>query len=90
MSLVVCCFLPYIQERFLWKHLEEDSMKSAATRQNARRLNQEKLNRLKTLLGVQSDSEAIEQAVDLLLAEEDIKTTLRKVKGKGRIERVFA
>jgi hypothetical protein len=65
-------------------------MKSAATRQNARRLNQEKLNRLKTLLGVQSDSEAIEQAVDLLLAEEDIKTTLRKVKGKGRIERVFA
>jgi hypothetical protein len=65
-------------------------MKSAATRQKARRLNQEKLDRLKTLLGVQSDSEAIEQAVDLLLAEEDIKTTLRKVKGKGRIERVFA
>jgi hypothetical protein len=25
----------------------------------------------------------------LLLAEEDIKATLRKVKGKGRIERVF-
>jgi hypothetical protein len=65
-------------------------MKSAATRQKAQRLNQEKLDRLKTLLGVQSDSEAIEQAVDLLLAEEDIKTTLRKVKGKGRIERVFA
>lgn len=65
-------------------------MKSAATRQKARRLSQEKLDRLKTLLGAQSDSEAIEQAVDLLLAEEDIKTTLRKVKGKGRIERVFA
>jgi hypothetical protein len=65
-------------------------MKSAATRQKAQRLNQEKLDRLKTLLGVQSDSEAIEQAVDLLLAEEEIKTTLRKVKGKGRIERVFA
>lgn len=65
-------------------------MKSEATRQKVRRINQEKLDRLKTLLGVQSDSEAIEQAIDLLLAEEDIKATLRKVKGKGRIERVFA
>ena len=65
-------------------------MKSAATRQKPQRLSQEKLDRLKILLGAQSDSEALEQAVDLLLAEEDIKTTLRKIKGKGRIERVFA
>jgi len=65
-------------------------MKSEATRQKARRLKQEKLDRLKTLLGVQSNSEATEQAVDLLLAEEEIKATLRKVKGKGRIERIFA
>ena len=64
-------------------------MKAEGTRKKARRLNQEKLDRLKTLLGVQSDTEAIEQAIDLLLAEEDIKNTLRKVKGKGRIERVF-
>jgi len=48
-------------------------MKSAAIRQKARRLSQEKLDRLKILLGAQSDSEALEQAVDLLLAEEDIK-----------------
>ncbi len=64
-------------------------MKVEVTRQKARRLNQEKLDRLKALLGVQSDTEAIEQAIDLLLAEEDIKDTLRKVKGKGRVERVF-
>ena len=64
-------------------------MKAEVTRQKARRLNQEKLDRLKALLGVQSDTEAIEQAIDLLLAEEDIKDTLRKVKGKGRVERVF-
>lgn len=70
--------------------MEEDPVKAEAARQKARRLNQEKLDRLKTLLGVQSDTEAIEQAIDLLLAEEDIKTTLRKLKGKGRIERVFA
>jgi hypothetical protein len=64
-------------------------MKAAGTRQKTQRLNQEKLDRLKVLLGVQSDTEAVEQAIDLLLAEEDIKATLRKVKGKGRIERVF-
>lgn len=65
-------------------------MKNGSVRQKAPRLSQEKLDRLKALLGVESESEALEQAVDLLLAEEDIKTTLRKVKGKGRIERVFA
>ena len=65
-------------------------MKAEPTRQKTRRVHQEKLDRLKTLLGVQSDTEALEQAVDLLLAEEDIKATLRKVKGKGRIERIFA
>ena len=65
-------------------------MKTGSARQKTQRLNQEKLTRLKALLGVQSESEAIEQAIDLLLAEEDIKATLRKVKGKGRIERVFA
>lgn len=65
-------------------------MRSAATRQKPQRVSQEKLDRLKALLGVQSDGEAIEQAVDLLLTEEDIKATLRKIKGKGRIERVFA
>jgi hypothetical protein len=65
-------------------------MKTPNARQKAQQLNQDKLARLKALLGVQSDSEAIEQAIDLLLAEEDIKATLRKVKGKGRIERVFA
>jgi len=69
---------------------EEFLMKAARTRQKAGQINQEKLDRLKTLLGVQSDTKALEQAVDLLLAEEDIKATLRKVKGRGRIERVFA
>jgi hypothetical protein len=64
-------------------------MKARSARQKTPQLNQEKLERLKALLGVQSESEAIEQAIDLLLAEEDIKVTLRKVKGKARIERVF-
>jgi hypothetical protein len=70
--------------------MEKICMKAEGNRQKLQRLNQDKLDRLKALLGVQSDTEAIEQAIDLLLAEEDIKATLRKVKGKGRIERVFS
>lgn len=65
-------------------------MKAGNGPQKTPRLNQEKLDRLKTLLGVQSESEAIEQAIDLLLAEEDIKATIRRLKGKARIERIFA
>lgn len=50
------------------------------------RLNQEKLDRLKVVLGARSETEAVELAMDILLAEEDIKATLRTVKGKGRIK----
>ena len=65
-------------------------MKAGAIRHKSLQLNQEKVERLKALLGARSATEALEQAIDLLLAEEDIRDTLRKVKGKGRIERVFA
>lgn len=64
-------------------------MKTDPIRNKHLRLNQQKLDRLKNLLGARSETEALEQAIDLLLAEEDIKHTLRKVKGKARIERVF-
>lgn len=64
-------------------------MKTDPIRNKHLRLNQQKLDRLKNLLGARSETEALEQAIDLLLAEEDIKRTLRKVKGKARIERVF-
>jgi hypothetical protein len=69
--------------------LKETFVKTAPIRDKRLRLNQQKLDRLKNLLGAHSESEALEQAIDLLLAEEDIKRTLRKVKGKARIERVF-
>ena len=65
-------------------------MEVGAVRHKHLRLNQDTLDRLKTLLGTRSETETLETAMDLLLAEEDIKDTLRKVKGKGRIERVFS
>jgi hypothetical protein len=64
-------------------------VKAGAIHHKSLQLNQEKVERLKALLGARLATEALEQAIDLLLAEEDIKRTLRKVKGKARIERVF-
>ncbi len=69
---------------------QEAEMETNAVRHKHLRLNQDKLDRLKALLGTRSETETLETAMDLLLAEEEIKDTLRKVKGKGRIEQVFS
>jgi len=64
-------------------------MKASLLRHKHFRLDQAKLDRLRTTLGVRSETEALERAVDLILAEEEIKQVLRGIKGKGRLNRVF-
>lgn len=64
-------------------------MKEPLLRHKHFRLDQNKLDRLQAALGARSETEALEQAMDLLLAEEEIKQTLVSVKGKGRLDRVF-
>ncbi len=53
------------------------------------RVDQEKLNRVKSILGATTETEAIEKALDLVLAEDEIVKVHRRIEGKGRIERVF-
>jgi len=53
------------------------------------RLNQEKLDRVKSILGSATETEALEGAMDLVLAEAAILRTLRRIRGKGRISRLF-
>ena len=65
-------------------------MKTTALRHKHLRLDQTKLDRLRSTLGSRTETEAIERAIDFLLAEEEIKKLLREIKGKGRIRRVFA
>ncbi|MBI4524639.1 MAG: hypothetical protein HY695_12595 [Deltaproteobacteria bacterium] len=65
-------------------------MKTSTLRHKHLRLDQTKLDRLRSALGSRSETEAIERAIDFLLAEEEIKKLLREIKGKGRIRRVFA
>ncbi len=64
-------------------------MPAARVRHNHLRLNQDKLDRVKRILGSKSETEAIEGAMDFILAEDDILKTLRRIKGKGRFKRIF-
>lgn len=65
-------------------------MASTAVRHKHLRLDQTKLHRVKTILGVATETEALEEAMNLVLAEDAILRVLRRVRGKGRIERVFS
>lgn len=64
-------------------------MKVSALRHKHFRLDQAKLNRLRTALGAGTETEALERAIDLILAEEGIKKVLRRIKGKGRLRPIF-
>jgi hypothetical protein len=70
--------------------LKEDTvMPAARIRHKHLRLNQHKLDRVRKVLRCKSEREAIEGAMDFVLAEDEILKTLRRVKGKGRIKRLF-
>ena len=64
-------------------------MPAARVRHKHLRLNQDKLDRVKRILGSKSETEAIEGAMDFILAEDDILKSLRRVRGKGRIKKLF-
>ncbi len=53
------------------------------------RLDQAKLDRARRILDASTDTEALDRALNLVLAEAEIDAALREVRGKGRIERVF-
>lgn len=64
-------------------------MASGPVRHKHLRLNQAKLERVKSVLGSTTETQALEGAMDLVLAEAEIVKTLRRVKGKGQIRRLF-
>jgi hypothetical protein len=65
-------------------------MASVPVRHKHLRLNQAKLERVKSLLGTATETEALEGAMNLVLAEAEILKGLRRVKGKARIKNLFA
>jgi hypothetical protein len=60
-----------------------------AMRHKHLKLEQTKLDRAKRLLGVKTEQETIERALDVLLGEEPIIRAHRRVKGVGGFSDVF-
>lgn len=52
-------------------------------------LDQEKLDQARHILGAKTEREAVEQALDLVISEEEIDRLLKELKGQGTIKKVF-
>lgn len=51
------------------------------------KLDQVKIEKIKKILKVKTETEAIEKAMDFVLAEEAINQALREVGGKGKLKK---
>lgn len=64
-------------------------MGAATVRHKHVQLDQRKLNRARRALGARTETETLERALDLVVAEAEIDRALRAAGGKGRLRRVF-
>ena len=64
-------------------------METRTLRHKHVQLDQGKLDRARRILGAKTETEALERALDIVVSEAEIDTTLRKARGKGRIRKVF-
>ena len=53
------------------------------------RLDQAKLDKAKRLLGASTETEALDRALALVVAEGEIDATLRRLRGRASLKRVF-
>lgn len=53
------------------------------------RIDQAKLDRARKVLEANTDTEALDRALTLVVTEAEIDDTLRNVGGKGRLKKVF-
>ena len=53
------------------------------------KLDQEKLDRARQILGARTERETVERALDLVVSEAELDRLLRELKGKGTLRRVF-
>lgn len=52
-------------------------------------LDQKKLERAKKILNAKTDTEVLDRALDIVVTESELDAVLRKVGGKGRIQKIF-
>jgi len=64
-------------------------MKTSALRRKHVQLDQEKLNRAKHILGAKTETEALDRALDIVVAEAEIDAVLKEARGKGHFRKVL-
>jgi hypothetical protein len=62
---------------------------AVALRHKHVQLDQRKLDRARRALGARTETETLERALDIVVAEADINRALRAARGKGKLRRVF-
>lgn len=60
-----------------------------ALRHKHLRLDQEKLDRVRVILGAATETEAVDRALEVVLQEEVLNEALRQVRGTTRLRAVF-
>ncbi|MGE0826763.1 MAG: hypothetical protein AB7G75_18575 [Candidatus Binatia bacterium] len=64
-------------------------MKTSARQRKVVHLDQAKLKRAQQILGTQTETETLDQALNIIVAEAEIDAVLRTARGKGRFRKVF-
>ena len=52
-------------------------------------IDQKKLNQVRSLLGARTETEAVDQALDLVLLRQEVVRGIRRIAGSGGVENVF-
>ena len=64
-------------------------MKPAALHRKYAEFDRDKLTQAKRIFGVKTEGEALQHALDVVVAEAEIDTALKAGRGKGRFRKVF-
>ena len=72
----------------LRKGLPKSSSKPTLRRKNLN-IDQKKLNQVRSLLGARTETEAVDQALDLVLLRQEVVRGIRRIAGSGGVENVF-
>jgi Arc/MetJ family transcription regulator len=65
------------------------SKTKAQIRDKRIKLDQAKLDEARRILGAKTERETVEQALDLVIAEEKLNRLLEELKGRGAIHKIF-
>ena len=67
----------------------EERMATTVLRHKHVQLDQRKLDRARRVLGARTETETLDRALDLVVAEAAIDRALRAARGKAKLRRVF-